>query len=101
MNIDPQTLEVKNNTQASRFEVQLGDKVGIIDYHKHNQVYSFTHTGVPSEFEGQGIANRLPHDALEMVKAEGGKVIPACPFTKAYVKRHPEYQSMVATDDER
>ena len=35
-------------------------------------------------------------EVLEEIKAENGKVAPVCPFVSVYIRRHPEYKSMVA-----
>ncbi len=94
-NIDVQKLEVKHNEPANRFEVQLGDQLGVVEYQKDGSNYIFTHTGVPREYGGQGIADRMVHAALETVKAEGSQVVPVCPFIKTYIQRHPEYQPLV------
>jgi hypothetical protein len=37
----------------------------------------------------------LARFALDDVKAEGGTVVPLCPFIAAWIKRHPEYEAMV------
>jgi len=94
MNI--QALQVKNNRVENRFEVELGDKLGVIEYRKNGPVYSLVHTEVPEEFRGQGIANHLVREALDQIKAEDGKIIPVCSFVRAYLRRHPEYQPLVA-----
>lgn len=96
MKIDVQQLDVHNNQAASRFEVALGDELGVIEYQKDGSVYIFTHTEVPAAYEGQGIANQLAHAALETAKAEGAQVIPLCPFVNAYIRRHKEYEALVA-----
>ena len=95
MNIDPQNLEVRNNVAARRFEVQLGDQVAVIDYRKHGSMYILTHAEVPSEYRGRGIADRMAYIALETVRAEGAQVVPQCPFVRAYIRRHQEYQPLV------
>src|SRR5690349_10919043 len=95
MKIDVQNLQVKNNIAEHQFEVQLGNKVGIISYRKKGSIYIMVHTEVPEEFGGQGIADHLAHDALEQVKAEHGMVVPLCPFVNAYIQRHQEYQPLV------
>jgi predicted GNAT family acetyltransferase len=98
MKVDTANLEVKNNTQAQRFEVQLGDQIGEIKYQKEGSTYMFTHTEVPREFGGQGIADRMAYVALETAKAEGAKVVPLCPFVSKYLQRHKEYASLVSGD---
>ena len=95
MTFEVAALQVRNNPAANRFEVQLDDKIGEIVYRKEGSVYILAHTEVPEEFRGQGIALHLVHDALEQIKAEGGLIVPQCPFVKTYLRRHPEYQPLV------
>jgi predicted GNAT family acetyltransferase len=55
----------------------------------------FTHTEVPEELEGKGIGSALAKYALEAVRGKGRTVFPMCPFFKAYIERHKEYQSLL------
>jgi predicted GNAT family acetyltransferase len=98
MDIDVQSLEVRNNTEEEQFEVPLNDgDLGVIVYRMHGEdVYVMLHTEVPPAYGGKGIADKLVHDALDMVRAEGKKVIAICPYVKAYIKRHPDYQDLAA-----
>ena len=94
--MDTSTLEVANNPSKGRFEVKLDDeKFGIINYRKEGNVYILVHTEVPPEYGGQGVAQKLIHDALELVKSEDAKIIPLCPFVRKYLLRHGEYASLV------
>ena len=93
--VDAKSLEVRNNISAERFEVTLGDTIGLIDYQRQGTTYIFTHTGVPESYGGQGVADRLAYVALETAKAEGAQVVPLCPFVKKYIQRHTEYESLV------
>lgn len=90
MNID--TLEVKHNPEAKRFEVQLDDQLAVVEYMIAGNNIIFTHTEVPRAFEGQGIANRMVKFALDYAVNAGHKIQPLCPIVKLYVDRHPEYQ---------
>lgn len=92
MAIDPSQLEVKNNPEAKRFEVVLDDKIALVEYMIAGQNIIFTHTEVPPEFEGMGVANKMAHHVLEYAVSEGYKVQALCPFISAYVQKHPEYQ---------
>jgi predicted GNAT family acetyltransferase len=38
----------------------------------------------------------LVKGALESVRARGATMVPVCPFVSAYLKRHPEFQDVVA-----
>ncbi len=55
----------------------------------------FTHTEVEEAAEGHGVGSRLAHDALEHARATGQQVVALCPFVRAYLARHPEYQGPV------
>jgi len=41
--------------------------------------------------EGKGFASRLVGAALADARARGFKIVPACSFVVAYVRRHPEH----------
>lgn len=91
-NLNLDALEVKNNTPAKRFEVELGGEMAMIEYMIAGNNIIFTHTEVPPAFEGKGIANKMAKYALDYAVESGYKIQPLCPFVKLYVQRHPEYQ---------
>ena len=95
MDIDPKTIEVQNNTQDNQYEVKINGHLAKIEYILRKNRITFTHTEVPSELEGQGIASKMAHFALDDAQAKGYSVNPLCPFVKGYIERHPEYQSLV------
>jgi hypothetical protein len=97
MEIDAAKLEVTNNPDAERFEAVLGESLGIIEYNRRPGVYVFTHTEVPREYSGRGIADRMAYVALETAIAEEQKIVPECPFVKKYLQRHPEYEWLIVT----
>lgn len=91
---------VRDNKQEQRFEMMLGEgAMALIQYRRAGKgVLALTHAEVPEEFEGRGIGNRLVKGTLELVRGGGLKIIPACPFVATYLQRHPEYQSLVASE---
>ncbi|HLU08226.1 MAG TPA: GNAT family N-acetyltransferase [Oceanobacillus sp.] len=91
--MDINTLDVKHNPEAKRFEIQLGDQLAMVEYMLAGNNIIFTHTEVPPAFEGQGIANRMVKFALDYAVNAGYKIQPLCPVVKHYVDRHPEYQA--------
>ena len=88
-------LPISNNTEAQRFETELGDDRALADYHLKNNIIIFTHTEVPKAMEGRGVAGKLIKTALETARNESYQVVPLCPFVAAYIKRHPEYRDLV------
>ena len=51
---------------------------------------------MPKALEGRGIAGRIVTAALDYVKSEGLRVAPYCSYVRAYMKRHPETQPLLA-----
>jgi predicted GNAT family acetyltransferase len=50
---------------------------------------------VPPELGGKGIGSRLIRSALDQVRSDGLKVIPECPFVKAFIEKHTDYQDLL------
>ena len=96
MDIDPSKVEVVHNPAQKRFEMQLGDQIAMVKYILGSSEIIFTHTEVPEEFEGHGVASKIAKVAVEYAKAQGMRIRPLCPYMSAYIKRHPEYQSITA-----
>ena len=88
---------VVNNSAEQRFELVRDDGKGVLAYRLHGaQTIALVHTEVDRALTSQGIAARLAHDALEYARANHLRVIPICPFVRAYLARHREYADLVA-----
>lgn len=87
-------LEIKQNTEANRFEAFLdGTNAGIAAYQLRDNKMVFTHTEVPAAFEGQGIGSQLIKFALDTAREQGHEIVAVCPFVKAYMQRHKADQA--------
>lgn len=53
------------------------------------------HTEVPSALRGRKVGQRLVQQAIEDARRDGVSVIPLCPFAKAQIGRHPEWQDVL------
>lgn len=53
------------------------------------------HTGVPDSMRGLGVGKKLVEAAVNDARAEGFKIIPLCPFAKATLEKHAEWQDAV------
>lgn len=92
------TNAVQHNSDAHQFELELeGGKKAFISYAESGGVMDFTHTEVPSGFEGQGIGAKLVRGALEIAQTNGNKVIPSCPYVGKFIERHDEFKGLVAS----
>ena len=53
------------------------------------------HTGVPDAMRGTGAGKAMVAQAVADARDEGFKIIPLCPFAKATLDKHPEWQDVV------
>ena len=91
-------IDVRNNRAQSRYELAVNGDLAIAVYKREGNVVAFTHTEVPVSAEGHGVGSRLVKAALDDVRAEGLKVVPACEFVAAYMQQHPGEQDLLADD---
>lgn len=94
-NTDNNEIIVLDNPDASQFEARIDGRLACVAYARRGNLIIFTHTEVPKELQGRGIANTLAHAVLERARAEGLKVVARCPYIAKYIVRHPEYQPLV------
>jgi uncharacterized protein len=88
--------EVVNNKAHHRYELTVDGYLAATYYAISDGVITFIHTEVPPELGGKGIASRLIRGALDQVRADGLKVIPQCPFVKAFIEKNANYQDLLA-----
>lgn len=98
MNINPDDVDVSNNEAEQRYEARVDGRLAILAYQQEGGRIVYTHTEVPEELEGQGIAGKLTRVALDDARAQRLAVVPRCPYVAGYIQRHPEYQDLVSPD---
>ena len=84
--------EIVHNAALGRYEMETEHGLAIAVYHQLRDSLVFTHTEVPPADEGKGFASTLMKEALDDTRRRGLKIVPACGFVVAYVRRHPEYR---------
>lgn len=93
-------LTVADVPERSRYEVSAdGTVVGFSAYHLLEEgVLALPHVEVEPAFEGKGVATALMRESLDDIRERGLKIVPICPFAKAFVERNPTYGNMVHGD---
>ncbi|MFC0041293.1 GNAT family N-acetyltransferase [Actinomadura rayongensis] len=87
---------ITDNAAAGRYEIhQDGVLAGFAEYRTRPDAVVFTHTEVDPAFEGQGVGGALARGALDDVRSRGLGVVPLCPFIRAWIEKHPDYQDLV------
>jgi predicted GNAT family acetyltransferase len=88
--------EIIDNKADHRFELEVEGHLATEHYKRDGNVITFEHTDVPKELGGKGVGSKLVQGALDQVRTAGLKVIPQCPFVKAWIEKHADYQDLVA-----
>lgn len=88
-------IKIIHNQSQNRFESHIEGLIARIDYIIEDSNMSITHTKVPKELEGRGIAAQLTKQVLEYARINGFKVYPICPYAQVYIQRHPEYSDLL------
>lgn len=84
-----------DNAPSKQYEFHIEGHIPRIEYIKAQDKIYLTHTEVPKELEGNGIATNLVKLVLEDIKQKELTLVPMCPFVAMYIKRHPEWKSLV------
>jgi predicted GNAT family acetyltransferase len=88
---------VQNNEAESRFELEIDGKLSISEYQYVNaHTIALVHTEVDPSQEGKGIGSQLTKGVFEYVEQHNMKIVSLCPFVSTYLKRHPEWNRIVA-----
>jgi predicted GNAT family acetyltransferase len=90
-------LEVKHDEPGRKYFAVVDGRESVCDYGPAgDKTLVFSHTYVPPELRGRGIAEELVRQALDDVRQRGYKVIPSCWFVRVYIDRHSQYQDLLA-----
>ncbi|MFZ4681918.1 MAG: GNAT family N-acetyltransferase [Terrimicrobiaceae bacterium] len=89
----PAEDQVVENTALNRFEIHLGGHVAVAEYQVEGDRMLFTHTGVPAEFRGRGIAEKLVLAGFRTARERRLKIVPVCSYVAAVLQRHPEFRN--------
>lgn len=89
-------IAVKHNEEEARFEAAVQGMLCVAEYQMRSGEMVMTHTFVPPELRGRGIAEKLVRAALEHAKTQKLRVVPSCWYVDVYIRRHAEYEELRA-----
>ena len=90
------SLTIQHERSTHRFVTQVDGAQCVLDYNLAAGVMTITHTGVPPEVRGRGIASAMVQAALDAARAEGWQVMSACSYASVWMARHPPYHDLLA-----
>jgi uncharacterized protein len=79
---------INHERAANRFTTVVDGHEARLDYTLSGTVMNITHTRVPPEIGGRGVAADLMRVALDTAKTEGWSVNPVCSYAVAYMRKH-------------
>ena len=91
-------VEVTRDDERSRYEARVAGRVaGFTEFVLTAHAITFVHTEVDPAFEGQGVGSALAKGALDDALRRGDRRVKVvCPFLRAWVARHPDYERRLA-----
>ena len=87
---------VRDNKAQNRFELDVEGEVAFANYRLTPSAIIITHTETPRSLRGRGIASELIKGALELIRADGRKVVAGCSFVVDYLAKYPESADLTA-----
>jgi uncharacterized protein len=89
---------ISHDQNAKRFTTEVDGHQSELDYTQADGVMTITHTRVPQEIGGRGIAAELMRAALKVAAENGWSVDPACSYAAAYMRRQRQAPDKVHMD---
>lgn len=66
-----------------------------LDYERHGEQLIITHTGVPAQLRGLGLAGQLVEAALRWLAPMPLQLVPGCSYVRHWLERHPSWQRLL------
>jgi predicted GNAT family acetyltransferase len=88
----------EEDARGGEFVLSIGGReAGELTYRRRNEdLVVFSHTGVRSEFEGQGWARKLFDAAVAWARESNTKVLSTCSYASAQFQRDKSSQDVLA-----
>ncbi|MDB5574398.1 MAG: acetyltransferase [Tardiphaga sp.] len=91
----PTAADVRDNPAESRFELPVDGTLAFASYRRLPGRVVITHTETPRALRGRGIASQLVKGSLDLIRADGDKVIAGCGFVADYLEQHQDYADLI------
>jgi uncharacterized protein len=89
-------LEIQHDKERKRFFSIVEGREAYLTYASDEEkVLSFDHTYVPFNLRGKSIAAKIVEYALNYVRENNFKVIPACSYVRTFIERNKQFSDLV------
>jgi len=86
---------IHHDAGAHRFITREDGVTAFVEYELDGAVMIVTHTIVPPEIGGRGIAGKLVEAAFAHARAAGWRVRTQCSYAAAWAAKHPDVQDLL------
>jgi uncharacterized protein len=94
---DPLPIERREGETKGRYVVRLDGAEAEMTYSRAGAgLVIIDHTHVPEALRGRGIGEAMVARGVEDARREGKKVVPLCPYARAQIMKHPEWQDVLS-----
>jgi uncharacterized protein len=90
---------ISHDQDAKRFTTEVDGHRAELDYTLADAVMTITHTRVPPEIGGRGIAAELMRAALAFAAERGLSIDPACSYAAAYMRKQHQAPDKAHMDE--
>jgi predicted GNAT family acetyltransferase len=81
-------VDVVHRAEQSRFEAEVEGQTAFLSYERADPAVVMTHTIVPVELEGRGIAGHLAENAVQWARQEGLQIEAQCSYVRGWLSKH-------------
>lgn len=90
------SVQITHQAEQQRFVAQTNGELAELTYTlPQTRVLDLQHTFVPPAARQQGVAGALVEYAVRYAQRHDHKIIPSCPFVKAWLAKHPQERDAV------
>lgn len=94
--VEEQAVEREDGPSKGRYRLLIDGVEAEMTYSRAGDgLIIIDHTEVPAALRGRKVGERLVRQAIEDARRDGVEIIPLCPFAKAQIGRHPEWQDVL------
>jgi predicted GNAT family acetyltransferase len=90
-------VQVEHRESGRRFVARTPSGLAFVSYVRPDDAtIELQHTVVPTADRGQGIGGALVRTAVGYAREQGLRVVPTCPFVKAWLEKNPHERDVEA-----
>ena len=81
-------LDVVHLPEQSRFQTAVEGQTAFLTYERSGGTVAMTHTIVPRDLEGRGIAGELTRTAVDWARGESLDIDPQCSYVRSWLRKN-------------